>query len=44
MFDSNNKKRKGKRPGYERDLWRKEYQNQDEYEYDRYAYGEEEAW
>jgi len=43
MFD-NNKKKKDNRPGSERELWRKEYQNQDEYDYDRYVYGEDEAF
>ena len=41
---NNNKKREGNRPGSERDMWRKEYQNQDEFEYDRYVYGDNEAW
>lgn len=44
MFDNNNKRKKGNRPGSERDLWRKEYKNQDEFDYDRYVYGEEDAW
>ena len=44
MFNSNNKKKKGNRPGNERDLWRKEYQNQDEYEHDSYVYGEDESF
>ena len=44
MFDNNNKKKKDNRSGSERDLWRKEYKNQDEFDYDRYVYGDDEAW
>ena len=44
MFDNNNKKKKGNRPDSERDLWRKEDKNQDEFDYDRYVYGDNDAW
>lgn len=48
MLENNNnnnyKKRKGSSPSGERDLWRKEYKNQDEFDYDRYVYGENDAW
>ena len=39
----NYKKRKGSSPSCEQDLWRKEYKNQDEFDYDRYVYGENDA-